>query len=589
MRIKGNGNVGIGTASPEGALHLKSNNWIKTIFENNTGEPRGYMGVDNNGTLTLGSNAYWNGSSWIYPFSGSSLYMLLHRLNNRFEFRVRPDGGNQATAMTIDTGSNVGIGGNLVIDQENGNTGTLSTNTLRFGNLSGEGIGSKRNSGSGQWGLDFYTNSINRMTVANNGNIGIGTISPQNTLDINGAIKIGSNSINQAGSIRYLNNTFEGYNGSEWNSFDQTPKGTLVGSSVYPDNDLLNNGYAYKGQIPNILQQQTTTGVSANTWLSTSTQATVDPGSRQEHTAVWTGTEMIVWGGRLNYSTGDVDDGARYNPEVNLWTATNINNVPTPRSSHTSVWTGTEMIVWGGRYYNGGSYSHFNSGAKYTPTSDSWTPTTNTNAPGIRSDHTAVWTGTEMIVWGGEYMQGDTLNIPINTGAKYNPTTNTWTTISTVNAPAARSHHTAIWTGTEMIIWGGSNEQYNYNLGYVVAGNYLNTGAKYNPTTNTWTTITITNAPTARALHSAVWSGTEMIIWGGGTSTITNTGSRYNPSTNTWAAMSSSGASGPVAYHNAVWTGSNMLVWGGSNVQYGAGFVGYPNVYTSLPIVKGQQ
>jgi len=36
------------------------------------------------------------------------------------------------------------------------------------------------------------------------------------------------------------------------------------------------------------------------------------------------------------------------------------------------------------------------------PARDAWRPTTTTGAPtGGRSDHTAVWTGTKMIVWGG--------------------------------------------------------------------------------------------------------------------------------------------------------------------------------------------
>jgi hypothetical protein len=32
----------------------------------------------------------------------------------------------------------------------------------------------------------------------------------------------------------------------------------------------------------------------------------------------------------------------------------------------------------------------------------------------------------------------------------------TWTTISTINAPAPRASHTAVWTGSEMIVWGGT-------------------------------------------------------------------------------------------------------------------------------------
>ena len=52
--------------------------------------------------------------------------------------------------------------------------------------------------------------------------------------------------------------------------------------------------------------------------------------------------------------------------------------------------------VWGGL---AGGYS--NSGGRYNPATDSWTPTGTINAPAGRARHTAVWTGSEMIVWGG--------------------------------------------------------------------------------------------------------------------------------------------------------------------------------------------
>src|SRR5882724_4858016 len=80
---------------------------------------------------------------------------------------------------------------------------------------------------------------------------------------------------------------------------------------------------------------------------------------------------------------------------------------------------------------------------------DTWTATSTTNAPTARQGHTAVWTGSEMIVWGG-YTFGD-----LNTGGRYNPSTDSWTATSTTNAPSIRRGHTAVWTGSEMIIWGG--------------------------------------------------------------------------------------------------------------------------------------
>jgi hypothetical protein len=76
----------------------------------------------------------------------------------------------------------------------------------------------------------------------------------------------------------------------------------------------------------------------------------------------------------------------------------------------------------------------------------------------------------------------------------------TWTPTSTTNAPAARDFHTAVWTGSEMIVWGGYN------------GGFLNTGGRYDPATDSWTVTSSTNAPTARNAHTAVWTGSEMIV-----------------------------------------------------------------------------
>jgi hypothetical protein len=87
-------------------------------------------------------------------------------------------------------------------------------------------------------------------------------------------------------------------------------------------------------------------------------------------------------------------------------------------------------------------------------TDDTWTPTSLTNAPAGRFNHTAVWTGSEMIVWGGCTDGG--CNSSFNTGGRYNPSTDSWTPTNTANAPAARWAHTAVWTGSEMIVWGGA-------------------------------------------------------------------------------------------------------------------------------------
>ena len=185
-------------------------------------------------------------------------------------------------------------------------------------------------------------------------------------------------------------------------------------------------------------------GCIGDTW--TPTNLTGAPDARVSHTAVWTGSEMIVWGGYACDGNCVLNTGGRYNPSTDSWTATSTNNAPSGRYYHTAVWTGSEMIVWGG----GGGLG-LNTGGRYNPATDSWTATSTTNVPGARFSHTAVWTGSEMIVWGGS---GDTINF-FNTGGRYNPSTDSWTATSTANAPAPRNVHTAVWTGTEMIVWGG--------------------------------------------------------------------------------------------------------------------------------------
>ena len=256
---------------------------------------------------------------------------------------------------------------------------------------------------------------------------------------------------------------------------------------------------------------------------------------------------MIVWGG--GDSAGFLNTGGRYDPSTDSWTATPTTNAPTAREVHTAVWTGSEMIVWGGCQ---GSFcgSVLNTGGRYNPSTDSWTPTTTNNAPTGRQYHTAVWTGSEMIIWGG--FDGNITDF--NTGGRYNPSTDSWTATSLTNAPTARAIPTAVWTGSEMIVWGGNDGSMN-----------LNTGGRYNPGTDSWTATSTTNAPDARAGHTAVWTGGEMIVWGGNGNFVfaLNTGGRYNPSTDSWSATARSNAPTARFDHTAVWTGSEVIVWGG--------------------------
>ncbi|MBZ5571233.1 MAG: hypothetical protein LAO09_05060, partial [Acidobacteriia bacterium] len=273
--------------------------------------------------------------------------------------------------------------------------------------------------------------------------------------------------------------------------------------------------------------------------------------------AVWTGSEMIVWGG-FNSIGGKFNTGSRYNPATDTWQATNNSSAPNGKMQHTAVWTGTEMIIWGGCNANFSEHQcESQDGGRYNPISDSWIPTALANAPDARLLHQAVWTGKEMIVWGGCAFIRDACSAQHlgNSGGRFNPSANSWVQINPADAPEARTNHTAVWNGKQMMIWGGYNDH-----------NALNSGASYNPSADSWTPISSVPASAARFQHTAVWTGKEMLIWGGTNfTTYFKNGGAYNPVTKHWRVLSGAGAPSARAVHTAVWTGSEMIVWGGIN------------------------
>jgi N-acetylneuraminic acid mutarotase len=250
------------------------------------------------------------------------------------------------------------------------------------------------------------------------------------------------------------------------------------------------------------------------------------PSPREFHTAVWTGTEMIVWGGTDGGPYPGAryfNDGGRYDPATGLWSKTSTGvGCPPPRGWQTAVWTGNEMIVWGG---NNGTVL-LDTGGRYAPSSDSWQATsTAAGCPSPRNLHLAVWTGSEMIIWGGAHVAPRNIWTPLNTGSRYDPASDTWTAISAgAGCPAPRAGAQGVWTGTELVVWGGEGT----NLPPVVA---FDDGGRYDPQADGWQATSLAvGCPSGRLLHQAFWTGSEVIVWGGTTGAeYPQLGGRYDP------------------------------------------------------------
>jgi N-acetylneuraminic acid mutarotase len=267
-----------------------------------------------------------------------------------------------------------------------------------------------------------------------------------------------------------------------------------------------------------------------------------EPRGRMGHTSVWTGTEMLIWGGytraggqRLLY----LDDGARYDPMNDHWTLISRDGAPSPRHDHVAVWTGSEMIVWGGNDPDG-TFSA--SGGRYDPATDTWRPLPPSEIPQGLITKSAFWTGSEMIIWGNVARAGLT-----NAGARYDPIRNTWQPISNQAAPSPRYRNAAIWTGSEMIVWGGLGAR----------DKVLSDGGRYHPNTDTWTPISPVRADLAIPISSAVWTGEEIIGWSG------ERGVRYDPVSDRWRIMSSETGVSARRDFKMIWTGREAIFWGG--------------------------
>ncbi len=224
------------------------------------------------------------------------------------------------------------------------------------------------------------------------------------------------------------------------------------------------------------------------------------------------------------------------------------------RIYQTAVLAYEGMIVWGG----GSEHQFYDDGAIYDPATDQWRPISKENGPSGRWGHAAVWTGREMIVWGGRSSFAP--NEHKDDGALYDPQTNSWRPMSTLNAPEPRSQLAAVWTGEEVLVWGGWTD----------GGACLATGASYNPRTDTWTSLPTEGAPIGRMDPAYVWTGRELMIWGGfvnESQSSCGSGGRYDPETRKWRSMTNKGEPLPVRGAQAVWTGREMLIWSGSHLD----------------------
>ena len=172
---------------------------------------------------------------------------------------------------------------------------------------------------------------------------------------------------------------------------------------------------------------------------------------------------------------------------------------------------------------------------------------------------------------------------PATGAVTHAPTPGCLAPISTTGAPSARRLHTAVWTGDRMIVWGGLGSG---------SPSVTASGGQYDPAKDTWTAISASGAPAPRHSHCAVWTGNRMIVWGGyGATSHETTGGIYDPAADSWSPMSDTLApTGRIGF-SCVWTGQELLVWGGTTgasvLGSGGRYDPATNTWKALPTFSG--
>lgn len=230
----------------------------------------------------------------------------------------------------------------------------------------------------------------------------------------------------------------------------------------------------------------------------------------------------------------------------------NWENMDTSNIQHFNVNASQPPQAAGGGYiytYGTNNASPFESIiARYDPLTNAWQKLNNlpTGLLASKDRPTVLWTGTELLIWGGN---GAT------DGYRYNPISNSWTTMSAINAPTARNFYLSCFTGTELLIWGGLD---------ATNGTALNTGFRYNLAGNSWNGMTTTNAPGFLFGAACVIDGNAMYVYGGSSSNVySNKMNRYDLVTNTWTQNTPAGTAVPVR------SNANMMSAGGFIYMFG--------------------
>jgi hypothetical protein len=320
--------------------------------------------------------------------------------------------------------------------------------------------------------------------------------------------------------------------GAGWHVLPRAPI-TVNGSltSVWTGKELIVSGVRF-GPDGNLINSTDVTAAydpSARAWRRLPSPPETPSYCRRG--AVWSGSEMLVWG----------CGSTAFDPETNHW-----RRLPrAPSGEGIVVWTGREMIGWGG----GCCGDAWSDGAAYDPSADTWRKLA--KSPLAPSQGAlGAWTGRELVLFvsGTNPAEGKPWPPRFARAAAYDPAADTWRRIAPLPIGGLRFGGTAVWDGHEVLVVG--------------AGAKGLAALAYDPAANRWRRLA--PLPSGSTDASAVWTGERLLVWGSpfdASGTQEADGLAYDPTTDRWSPLPPAPLRG--SGQAVQWTGMQLILWGG--------------------------
>jgi hypothetical protein len=266
------------------------------------------------------------------------------------------------------------------------------------------------------------------------------------------------------------------------------------------------------------------------------TELPAPPEWRDGAAIVWTGSELLYWGGASRGSDRQASSrGFAFDPATRVWRS--IAPADLPGTNAKGVWTGQMALFWG---FSEGSSGFGMQG--YEPATDTWylfpSPPHDPTWGG-----TYAWTGSELIVFGGG-AKGSPNNVD---GSAFDPRTGQWHPIA--DAPLGLNLVSSAWTGTSLIVVGSLIDDGRH------ATTETSVAIRYDPSSDTWTRLP--DPPVSPQTADVTLVGGALLAW----EDYTPAGAEYLPDTHSWRSIDTGDLTPSECYAQGAPVEDALLAW----------------------------